>query len=41
MRATLQRGLAAAARGELGASLFQSAPAQVLGLLHAIDFTTR
>jgi len=41
MRAALQRGLSAAAAGSMGASLFQAAPAQVLGLLHALDFTAR
>lgn len=41
MRGTLQRSLAAAAGGGMGASLFASAPAQVLALLHAVDFTAR
>ena len=41
MRAALQAGLAAAAGGGVGAGLFQAAPAQVLGLLHAVDFTSR
>ena len=41
MRLALQRGLSAAASGALGADPFEAAPAQVLGLLHAVDFTAR
>jgi hypothetical protein len=41
MRAALQRGFASAASGALGGALFEAAPAQVLGLLHAVDFTSR
>lgn len=41
MRGALQRSLAAAAAGARGDGLFQAAPAQVLALLHAVDFTAR
>lgn len=41
MHITLQRGLAAALAGAHGGKLFEAAPAQVLGLLHALEFTSR